>query len=249
VLRRTRDAYEQVAELYADTFAGLLPHRPLDRAMLGVFADLARVAVTDAGQARVADVGCGPGHVTAHLDRLGVRAFGVDLSPAMIARARRDHPGLAFAVADLCALPVADATLGGIVAWYSIIHLPPDRVAGALAEFHRVLAEGAPLLLAVQSTGDDSPVPRSHDHRVAPSYRWSARALWALLDDAGFTEIARLEHPAGEFDRLPGAMLLAHRRAAPAVPSAQTVLPDQTVSPDQTVPPALVVPSAPVAAD
>ena len=48
----------------------------------------------------VADVGCGPGHVTAHLNKLGVDAFGIDLSPAMLDLARRDHPGLRFEVGD-----------------------------------------------------------------------------------------------------------------------------------------------------
>jgi trans-aconitate methyltransferase len=37
----------------------------------------------------VADVGCGPGNVTAHLHTLGLTAFGVDLSPEMVGLARR----------------------------------------------------------------------------------------------------------------------------------------------------------------
>ncbi|MGW4848298.1 class I SAM-dependent methyltransferase [Nocardia brasiliensis] len=57
----------------------------------------------------VADVGCGPGEVTAHLHELGVDAFGIDLSPAMIDVARRDHPGLRFEVGSMTELnlPVA----------------------------------------------------------------------------------------------------------------------------------------------
>jgi len=34
----------------------------------------------------VADVGCGPGHVTAHLHDSGLDAFGIALSPLMIDR-------------------------------------------------------------------------------------------------------------------------------------------------------------------
>lgn len=236
VLRRTRDGYDEVADLYADLFAGQLPAQPLTRAMLGAFADLATTAAAsragagdhdgrdrdavasraadprDAGRrARVVDAGCGPGHLTAHLSGLGVDTLGVDLTPAMIERARRDHPTLPFALADMLALPVADRGLDGLVAWYSIIHLPPVWVPRVLAEFHRVLADGAPLLIAVQATDGDIPAPQPHDHRVAPSHRWPADALATLLRDAGFVESARLLHPAGPGERTPGAILLASR--------------------------------------
>lgn len=59
-------------------------------AMLAGFAELVRA---DGGRP-VADFGCGPGHVTAHLDSLGVSAFGIDLSPRMVEIARRRYPDL-----------------------------------------------------------------------------------------------------------------------------------------------------------
>lgn len=102
----------------------------------------------------VADVGCGPGHVTAHLHSVGLTAFGVDLSPGMVEVARRDHPGLRFDVGTMTALESADGTLGGIVAWYSIIHTPPEVLPTVFAEFHRVLAPGGHLLLGFH-VGDE----------------------------------------------------------------------------------------------
>ena len=92
-LADTRTSYDTVAVSYADLVRELWPE-PYLRAALALFADLVHAA----GGGPVADVGCGPGHVTAHLRELGVDAFGIDLSPAMIDVARRDHPGLRFEV-------------------------------------------------------------------------------------------------------------------------------------------------------
>jgi SAM-dependent methyltransferase len=64
------------------------------RAALALFVELLRAE----GGGPVADVGCGPGHVTAHLHDSGLDAFGIDLSPVMIDIARREHPGLRFEV-------------------------------------------------------------------------------------------------------------------------------------------------------
>jgi SAM-dependent methyltransferase len=44
----------------------------------------------------VADVGCGSGRVTAFLHDLGVPTSGIDLSPRMVAAARRTYPALRF---------------------------------------------------------------------------------------------------------------------------------------------------------
>ncbi|MFD9547340.1 class I SAM-dependent methyltransferase [Nocardia salmonicida] len=67
----------------------------------------------------VADVGCGTGRITAHLSQLGVDVFGIDLSPAMIEVARRDHPGLRFDLGCMTDLTLADASMAGLLAWYS----------------------------------------------------------------------------------------------------------------------------------
>lgn len=149
-LRATRASYDTMAVDYADWIREELTVKPLDRGMLAGFADLVRA--TDVGP--VADIGCGPGRVTAHLHGLGLSAFGVDLSPQMVAVARQAHPGLRFDVGSMLALGLADGSLGGIVAWYSIIHVPQERLPEAFAEFHRVLAPGGHLLLAFQ-VGDE----------------------------------------------------------------------------------------------
>ncbi|WP_250907130.1 trans-aconitate 2-methyltransferase [Nonomuraea sp. NEAU-A123] len=86
----TRDAYDAAAPTYAELFRDALRDRPLDRAILSAFAQV----VSASGDGQVADLGCGPGHITAYLDELGLAAFGVDASPAMIELARQAYPAL-----------------------------------------------------------------------------------------------------------------------------------------------------------
>ena len=80
---------------------------------LALFADL----VSDAGGGAVADIGCGPGYVTRHLRNLGVEAFGIDLSPEMVALARRDHPDVRFEVGTMTDLDLADDSVTGVLAF------------------------------------------------------------------------------------------------------------------------------------
>lgn len=58
---------------------------------------------------RVLDLGCGPGALAAHVQRRGARYTGVDLSPKLLAFARRQHPGVAFLEADVTRLQVMPA--------------------------------------------------------------------------------------------------------------------------------------------
>ncbi len=133
--------YDAVADLYAERFSQELDKKPLDRKLLG------ELAAALAGRGTVADLGCGPGHVAAHLAALGVETLGIDLSPGMIEVARRRHPGLRFEVGDLLSLALPDASLAGAIAFYSLIHVPRASLGRAAAEIHRVLAPGAPLLV------------------------------------------------------------------------------------------------------
>ena len=129
--------YDGVAELYAEKFSDSLSSFPLERGLLTAFAELAKAV-----GGPVADLGCGPGYVTAHLNSLGLDAFGVDMSSGMLAQARARHPELRFELGSMAALDIADASMSGILSRYSIIHTAPDDVPAVLAEFHRILIPG-----------------------------------------------------------------------------------------------------------
>ena len=128
---QTRAAYDIVADDYAALLADVLAASIFDRAVLSAFAEL---VLTDGG-GPVGDLGCGPGRVTAHLASLGLSAFGVDLSPGMVAVARRTYPHLRFDQGSISDLAIADGVLAGAATWYSLIHTPPSLQPSVFASF------------------------------------------------------------------------------------------------------------------
>ena len=181
----TARAYDARAAEYTDFVRGSLASLPLDRAVVTAFAELAR-----ATGGPVADLGCGPGYLAAHLRDLGLQVFGVDASPMLIQHARALYPDVQFSVGSMAALDVADGALGGAVSWYSVIHTPPAEVPGYFAEFHRVLAaEGVLLLGFFESEG--GPVS-PFDHAITTAYRWPIDELAEIGWQAGFREVGRL---------------------------------------------------------
>jgi SAM-dependent methyltransferase len=163
------------------------------------------------------DVGCGPGRVTAFLADLGVAASGVDLSPGMVAAARRTHPALRFEVGSMLALDVPSGSLGGLLAWYSIIHVPDELLPGVFAEFHRVLAPGGLLQLAFQVGDEPLHLTSAGGHPVSLDFhRRRPATVTALLAAAGFevrAELWRAADEDGEFpERTPQAYLLARKQ-------------------------------------
>ncbi|MEU2510894.1 class I SAM-dependent methyltransferase [Streptomyces syringium] len=196
-LHATRDAYDAVAPVYAQMFHDTLRDSHLDRAMLSAFADVVRAS----GNGQVADLGCGPGHITAHLDGLGLTAFGVDASPAMISLARQAHPDLRFDVGSMAALNIADGMLGGVLSRWSVIHTPPRELPAILAEFERVLAPGGHLLIGFSASDGPSHPTQVFDHTVAPAYRWAPDHLAAMLREYGLAEVARMVREPQPTDR------------------------------------------------
>ena len=204
-LSDTRSSYDTDASGYAEKVRGLLDGMPYLRASLALFAEL----VEAAGGGPVADVGCGPGYVTGHLLDAGLDVFGIDLSPEMVALARRDYPGLRFEVGTMTDLALADDSVAGIVAFWSVIHVPDHAVPGVFQQFRRVLRPRG-LVLVGFHVGDETrhtsegytgrPINVESHHR-----RPSEVAGW--LRDAGFAIEAELVIRPD--DDVPGAIIFA----------------------------------------
>lgn len=143
-LAAVRDGYDAVAADYARLVVGVDAEQGPERAVLDLFVDLLRA---DGTPGPVVDVGCGTGRLTAYLHDRGLDASGVDLSPGMLREARAAHPHLRFAVGDVLALDLRDASCAGAASWYSLLHLPPDQLPRAVGELGRVLRPGGLLLL------------------------------------------------------------------------------------------------------
>ena len=144
-----RRTYDTIAGEYGRRIADELAHKPFDRERLTQFAGRVR------GRGPVWELGCGPGHIAAFLISEGADVVGFDLSSAMIAEAHARHPDMRFCQADFAALPEDERRPSGIVAFYSLIHLPPDRVLPVLQSWRRLLLPGGHLLIAVH-VGDRS---------------------------------------------------------------------------------------------
>lgn len=184
-------SYDAAAAAYAERYAGELAHKPLDRALLAAFADMLGPG------APVLDAGCGPGHVTAHLARLGLSARGLDLSPAMVEQAHRLHPAVTVAAGSMLDLDDGDATLRGITAFYSIIHFDDDQLRRVASEFARVLDEGGLLLLAFHVGDEVRHASELCGAAVDLDFRFHRTDDIAhLLDTAGFTTEAVLQRSA-----------------------------------------------------
>lgn len=208
---RLMSSYDRVAAAYTAHIAGELAGKPLDRALLAAFAE----QVGSLGP--IADLGCGPGHIAAFLAELGTAVLGFDLSSGMVAQARQRYPHLAFDQGDLRALDISDATFGGIVAFYSIIHLAPSELVPTFREWHRVLQPGGRALVAFHSGDQEVHLDSWWEQPVDLDFRfWPPGTITDALRQAEFTIEAlvqrapypEVEHPSER------AYVLARRRSA-----------------------------------
>ncbi len=203
-----RRSYDAVAENYLAGFRDEIAHKPFDRALLAALIEQAEPGTA------VADLGCGPGHVSAWLAGNGVPATGIDLSANMIAAARREFPGVDFREGDFLDLPAKDGEFGAVVALYSIIHLEPEELRPAFLEIRRVLRPGGVVLVAFHIGSEVRHFDDWLGHRVDVDFHFfETRRIIGELSDAGFEVDAQLErrnHPEEVETRR--AYLIAKRR-------------------------------------
>jgi ubiquinone/menaquinone biosynthesis C-methylase UbiE len=194
---RIRASYDQVARAYADQGMDDLTDKPFDRDILVEFAR--RVG----SSGKVLDLGCGPGRVTRFLHEQGPDTTGIDLSPEMVATARSRFPELRFEMASMFELPYPDGAMDGLVAMYSIIHIPRADQPALFRELRRVLAPGGWLLLAFHLGQQDRHVEEWVGQPVDMEFLvFAPGEIETRLTDAGFTNVEpneRNAYPDREF--------------------------------------------------
>ena len=143
-------------------------------------------------EALAIDVACGPGTFTRPLARRVRRAVGVDLTPAMIEKARAEAAragitNIEFVCGDVYALPFADGVAGVAACGYAFHHmLEPAR---ALAEMARVLRPGGRVAIAdiIVSEGPGGAIQNAIERARDPSHTnaQTVAQFRELMHDAG----------------------------------------------------------------
>lgn len=152
------------------------------------------------GHGVILDLGCGAGDLADVVTPAGYDYMGVDLSPSMVALARRRRPGIRVVQGSAFDLPEVDG-MRAIVAVGEVVNYASDPRAG-LAGLHAwlracrtALPTGGVLLLDVAGPlrADPEPTTRmtqGHDYRLEvttvtdPARRTLTRTI-RILDDAG----------------------------------------------------------------
>ncbi|HVB90488.1 MAG TPA: class I SAM-dependent methyltransferase [Acidimicrobiales bacterium] len=186
--------YDKVARSYAEKFVDELDHKPFDQELLTRYAGI--VGPRSSRALPVCDLGCGPGHIGAYLAERGVDVLGIDLSPGMVAQARRSFPALRFAPGDMTALDLPAGSLAGIVCFYALIHIPRVRVSVALTEMRRSLVAGGQLLLSVHGGVGSLHASEMLEHPVSlDATLFTLSELRAVAEAAGFEVREAHERP------------------------------------------------------
>jgi SAM-dependent methyltransferase len=173
-LRETQATYDVIAQQYAGRWAGPAQW---------IIDELDHLSAVLPPGARVADIGCGPGHHTQLLRERGFQAVGFDLSRGMLSS--QGVPGLAQA--DMRALPLATASLDALWCAAALLHIPRPDVPVVLGEFARVLRPDGTLALILAEGDGEFWEPVSY---VPTRQRWYVlhhfEPLAAQLCEAGF---------------------------------------------------------------
>ncbi len=197
ITKAIRESYDRLAGEYARRLFNELEHKPLDRELLR------RFAAETARQGEVCDLGCGPGHVARYLRDVGATVFGLDISPRMLEQARHFNPDISFRQGNMMALEIADGSLAGIAAFYSIVNFPPESLPLAFREMARVLQPGGLLLLAFHAGDEVLRRPELWGHITSMDFFFFQPAsITASLESAGLVieeAIQREPYPEVEY--------------------------------------------------
>ncbi len=200
-------AYDTVADSYAQLVNDTSFEAALDLKMIDHFVGLLPGP-------RILDAGCGPGRMMTHLKSIdgGLDVDGVDLSAAMVERARAAHPAQRIVQGDLSRLPHPDSVFHGVLAWYSIIHTAPECLHRQIAELTRVLMPGGSVLIAFQSGAGARRIDNAYGHPVSmTAFLHSTDHVTAVMCDAGLDPVARLDRAPRDMDKHPQGFVIGTR--------------------------------------
>ena len=170
----TTQAYADRASEYTSLLGSMNAVHHSDRHLVETWADQIEGTILDAG--------CGPGHWSAHLAERGCVMQGIDPVPAFIHHAQTAYPDVEYEIGSIDSLEARTGSVGGVLAWYSLIHHDPASIQVPLRELARVLQPNGSLLLGFFVGSAVEPF----DHAVTAAYYWPITVLTGQLESAGF---------------------------------------------------------------
>lgn len=102
-------------------------------------------------EAKILDIGCGPGQFSKYMSEQGFKVEGIDKAEEMINIAQTKTSQTSFKVMDMRKLEYGDNSFGGVWASYVLIHLPNEQILPTLAEWKRVLKDEGIIAIAAQA--------------------------------------------------------------------------------------------------
>lgn len=174
----------------------------------------------------VLDAGCGPGRDSRALAGHGLPVLGVDLSQGMLDEAgartprRLRHGAIRYALMDLRALDLPDASCRGVWCSASLLHVPRRTAPRAMSELARVLRTGGPLTLFLKLRAQDGPTEEFVHYpfpEVAETPRFYAyytqEEARSLVEAAGLTLLECASVPDARAPEQPGWVSVVARKS------------------------------------
>ena len=178
--KMVEDGYDQLAEQYAKE--GILhPHNK---------KHIARLIELLPENARVLDLGCGPGIPRTKELAKYFNVVGIDFSYNQIKQARKHVPEAEFHRMDMTKMTFEPESFHGIFSSYAIIHVPKEQKAGLFADIYRILKPGG---ILVASIGRSDWVSEPGEEFMGVPMYWSqfgAEKTEAMIKDTGFETIS-----------------------------------------------------------
>ena len=178
--KMVEDGYDILAEQYAKE--GILhPHNK---------KHIARMVELLPDNARVLDLGCGPGIPRTKELAKYFNVVGIDFSHNQIKQARKHVPEAEFFQMDMTKMTFEPESFHGMFSSYAIIHVPKEQKAGLFADIYRILKPGG---ILTASIGRSDWVSEPGEEFMGVPMYWSqfgGEKTEAMIKDAGFEIIS-----------------------------------------------------------
>jgi ubiquinone/menaquinone biosynthesis C-methylase UbiE len=148
------------------------------------------------------DIGCGAGRDYQLFAEGEYDYTGIDYSKRLLAIARLQFPAGQFMFGNIFDLPFEDGAFDGFWAAASLLHIPKEKIAVALASVHRVVAQnGSGVIMLKKGEGQMMVVDDSHsgdtDDQRFFAY-WQRHEFTDVLQQCGFMVLSFSERSVSE---------------------------------------------------